>query len=35
MKALCDAHISETMRQLEWMDTRIKEVAPQVLTVPQ
>jgi hypothetical protein len=34
MKALCDTYISETKRQLEFLDTRIKQIAPQALTVP-
>ncbi len=34
MKAACDAAIPQCMRQLEWIDTRIKNVAAQSLTVP-
>ena len=34
LKRLCDSYISETVRQMQWLDTRIKDVAPQALTVP-
>jgi hypothetical protein len=34
LKALCDAYIAENKRQIEWLDTRMKELAPQALTVP-
>ena len=34
LKALCDTCISETKRQLDWLDSHMKEIAPQVLTVP-
>src|SRR5947209_5113329 len=33
LKALCDAEISQTLRQIEWIDSRIKELAPQALAV--
>ena len=34
MKAMCDTFISQTKRQIEWLDTRIKQTAPQALVVP-
>jgi hypothetical protein len=33
MKGMCDRYISETKRQIQWLDSQIKAIAPQALTV--
>lgn len=31
IKVLCDTRISQTLRQIEWLDTQIKQIAPSAL----